>query len=67
MKKINKRIAALKKWVSGRVFLFSRQCLVQVRYVFLLDYSLVMSLLKPSSVRVFWKEKKNLVQTEKAP
>ena len=31
---------------------------MQVRYVFLLDYPLVLSLLKPNSVRVFWKGKK---------
>ena len=46
------------------VFFF--KYLVQVRNVFLPDYSLVLFLLKPKDVRVFW-NKKNLVQTEETP
>ena len=57
-KKNNKHIVALKKWVSGRVFLFVGNVLVHVRHIFLLDYPLVLSLLKPRSVRIFWNKKK---------
>ena len=51
------------------VYLFSFfffKYLVQVRNVFLPDYSLVLSLFKPRDVRVFWNQK-NPVQTEEAP
>ena len=51
------------------VYLFSFfffKYLVQVRNVFLPDYSLVLFLLKSRDVRVFWNQK-NLVQTEEAP
>ena len=49
------------------VYLFSFfffKYLVQVRNVFLPDYSLVLSLLKPKGVGIFW-GKKNPVQTGK--
>ena len=45
---------------------FVGNVLVQVRYVFLQDYPLVLSLHKPTGVGVFW-NKKNLVQTGAAP
>ena len=48
------------------VFFFFFKYLVQVRNVFLPDYSLVLSLLKPRDVRVFWNQK-NPVQTKEAP
>ena len=32
---------------------------MQVRHVFLLDYHLVLSLVKPRGVGVFWNKKKN--------
>ena len=44
---------------------FVGNVLVQVRHIFLLDYHLVLSLLKPRGVGVFW-EKKNPVQTWEA-
>ena len=31
---------------------------VQVRYIFLQDYPLILSLLKPRSVGIFWSKKK---------
>ena len=37
---------------------FVGSILVQVRHVFLLDYHLVLSLLKPRGVGVFWGKKK---------
>ena len=41
--------------------------LVEVRHIFLLDYPLILSLLEPKGVGVFWnKKKKNLVQTGEA-
>ena len=46
---------------------FVGNVLVQDRQVFLLDYRLVLSLLKPRSVWVFWKKKKNSVQIGEAP
>jgi len=44
---------------------FVGNVLVQVKYVFLLDYALVLSLLKSRGVGVFW-NKKNPVQTGEA-
>ena len=49
-------------WKSGLVGECSYivgNVLVQVKYVFLPDYPLVLSLLKPKGVGVFWKKKKN--------
>ena len=40
---------------------FVGNVLVQVKYVFLSNYLLILSLLKPTGVRVFW-NKKNSVQ-----
>ena len=65
-KKNKKRIVTLKEWVSGRVFLFVGNVLVQVRYVFLPDYPLVLFISKLRDVGVFW-NKKNPVQTGAAP
>ena len=42
---------------------FVGNVLVQVKYVFLSNYLLILSLLKPRGVRVFW-NKKNSVQIE---
>ena len=47
-------------------FYFVGNVLVQVRLVFLPDYPLVLFLLKPRDVRVFW-NKKNPVQTGATP
>ena len=42
--------------------------LVQIRLVFLPDHHLVLYLLKPKDVGVFWNiKKKNLIQIGKAP
>ena len=46
-------------------FYFVGNVVVQVRYVFLRGYYLVLFLLKPRDVGVFW-NKKNSVQTEEA-
>ena len=43
---------------------FVGNVLVQIRYELLLDYRLILSLLKPRDVGVFW-NKKNPVQTGK--
>ena len=59
----------MKKWVneykkkkkSGLVrkcSYFIGNILVEVRHIFLLDYPLILSLLEPKGVRVFWKKKK---------
>ena len=45
---------------------FVGNVLVQVRHVFLPDYHLILSLLKPRSVGVFWNQK-NPVQTGETP
>ena len=45
---------------------FVGNVLVQVRHVFLPDYPLVLSLLKPRGVGVFW-NKKDPVQIREAP
>ena len=47
-------------------FYFVGNVLVQVRHVFLSDYLLILSLLKPRSVEVIWNQK-NPVQTEETP
>ena len=57
-------------WRSGLVEVeecsyFVSNVLVQVKHIFLSDYPLLLSLLKPRGVGVFW-EKKNLVQPGKA-
>ena len=44
---------------------FVGNVLVQVRHVFLSDYPLVLFLLKPRDIRVFWNQK-NSVQTSEA-
>ena len=48
---------------------FEGNVLVQVKHVFLPDYPLILSLLKPKGVGVYWnkKKKKKPVQTGKAP
>ena len=45
---------------------FVDNVLVQVRHVFLPDYPLILSLLKPRGVGVFWNQK-NPVQIEETP
>ena len=47
---------------------FVDNVLVQVRHVFLPNYHLVLSLIKPRGVGVFWNQKKkNPIQTGEAP
>ena len=46
---------------------FVGNVLVQVRYVFLRDNLLVLSLLKPRDVEEVWNKKKNSVQTGETP
>ena len=51
----------------GKCSYFVGNVLLQVRHVFLPDYFLVLFLLKPRGIEVFWnKKKKNPVQTGEA-
>ena len=56
--KKKKHIVTLKSGLVEECSYFVGSVLVQVRNVFLSDYPLVFSLLKPRGVGVFWNQKK---------
>ena len=55
-----------KSELVGKCSYFIGNVLVEVRYVFLPDYPLILFLLEPRGVGVFW-NKKNPIQTGEAP